>query len=99
MTHTIPGSLRARRFPIGQLVATRGAIALLEEHGEDYKNLIDRHTTGDWGSLDAEDVAQNEAGIRRGNRLLSSYPVGEHRVWVITEADRSTTTILLPDEY
>jgi hypothetical protein len=62
-------------------------------------DLLARHATGDWGALCAFDRRQNEIALREGYRVLSSYPVGEERVWVITEADRSVTTILLPEEY
>jgi hypothetical protein len=58
-----------------------------------------RHATGNWGELCKHDRRQNERALREGARVLSSYPVGEERVWIITEADRSVTTILLPEEY
>jgi hypothetical protein len=61
--------------------------------------LLARHATGDWGELCAFDHRQNEVALREGYRLLSSCPVGPERVWIITEADRSVTTILLPEEY
>jgi hypothetical protein len=58
-----------------------------------------RHTSGDWGNLCAFDRRQNQIALREGLRVLSSYSVGERSVWIITEADRSVTTILLPEEY
>ena len=58
-----------------------------------------RHASGDWGELDAHDRRENERSLIHGWRVLSSYPVGEKVIWVITEADRSYTTILLPEEY
>lgn len=62
--------------------------------------LIARHVTGDWGDLDEEDKAQNDAAVENGRRIFSAYQVTEDlRVWVITEADRSHTTVLLPSEY
>jgi len=62
-------------------------------------DLLARHATGDWGELCAFDRRQNEIGLREGYRIFSSYEVPTERVWVITEADRSVTTILLPEEY
>jgi hypothetical protein len=58
-----------------------------------------RHSSGDWGELDAHDRRENELSLKQGWRILSSYPVGEKVIWIITEADRSYTTILLPEEY
>lgn len=59
-----------------------------------------RHVLGDWGELDAEDRQANEAALVHGTRIVSSYRLqGEHRIWIITEADRSATTFLLPEEY
>jgi hypothetical protein len=58
-----------------------------------------RHRSGDWGELDPHDRRENELSLKHGWRLLSSYPVGEKIIWVITEADRTYTTILLPEEY
>ena len=86
-------------FPLGQVVATSGALKLLEEVGEDPCLLLARHSSGDWGELDAHDRRENELSLRHGWRILSSYPVGNSRIWIITEADRSVTTILLPEEY
>ena len=86
-------------FPLGQVVATPGALRLLEEVDEDSCFLLARHRRGDWGELDANDRRENELSLKHGWRLVSSYPVGNERVWIITEADRSYTTILLPSEY
>ena len=58
-----------------------------------------RHTTGDWGRLCEHDRRENEQSLRHGRRIFSSYPVGRGRLWMITEADRSVTTILLLEEY
>jgi len=71
----------------------------LDEAGEHPFGYLARHTAGDWGDLCAHDRRENERSLRHGMRVLSSYEVGEGRVWVITEADRSVTTILLPEEY
>lgn len=65
------------------------------------RELLRRHLSGDWGELDAHDRRENERSLKHGFRVLSSYPVGEdgQKVWVITEADRSSTCLLLPSEY
>ena len=86
-------------FPLGQVVATPEALKLLEETGEDPCLLLARHCCGDWGNLNEHDRQENELSLEHGWRILSSYVVGEGRVWIITEANRSVTTILLPSEY
>jgi hypothetical protein len=86
-------------LPLGRVVATPGALKLLSEIGEHPFDLLARHATGDWGDLCAFDHRQNEIALRDGYRVLSSYPIGEERIWIITEADRAVTTILLPEEY
>jgi hypothetical protein len=86
-------------LPLGRIVATPGALEVLAEAGEDPLVLLARHTSGDWGDLDAQDLRENERSLKHGWRILSSYPVGGKTVWIITEADRSVTTILLPEEY
>jgi hypothetical protein len=84
---------------LGKVLATPAALKLLSEAGEDAFGYLARHATGDWGELCAFDRRQNEIALRYGYRVLSSYPVGRECVWIITEADRSITTILLPEEY
>ncbi len=86
---------------LGRVLATPGALRALSDAGEDPMRLLARHATGDWGELDAQDRRENRRSLKHGWRVLSSYPVGEsgQKVWVITEADRSVTTILLPEEY
>ena len=88
-------------FPAGQIVATPGALALLEQANKSPLEFLSRHLRGDWGEeLCAEDKTENELSLKNGFRLLSSYRVNETEVlWVITEADRSLTTLLLPAEY
>ncbi len=86
-------------LPLGQVVATPGALKLLQEVGEEPLYLLARHRFGNWGELDAHDRRESELSLKHGWRILSSYPVGKGRVWIITEADRSYTTILLPEEY
>jgi hypothetical protein len=61
--------------------------------------LLRRHLSGDWGELDAHDRRENARSLKHGFRVLSSYPVGGQKVWIITEADRSSTCLLLPSEY
>ena len=87
-------------FDLGRIVATPGALELLGVHKTTLASLLNRHTQGDWGDLDDEDVQTNNDALKLGNRILSQYkfPLGE-KVWVITEADRSATTLLLPEEY
>ena len=86
-------------LPLGRIVATPGALELLGNVGEDPRTLLARHASGDWGELDAHDRRENMLSLKHGWRVISSYPVGEGKVWIITEADRSVTTILLPEEY
>ena len=86
-------------FPLGRVVATPGALELLEETGEDPCLLLARHHSGNWGELDSHDRRENELSLKHGWRILSSYPVGDEKVWIMTETDRSYTTILLPNEY
>ena len=88
------------RFPLGQIVATPGALQALEEAGENPAALLKRHVTGDWGELDEHDRLENELSVTNGFRLLSSYILSSGtKLWIITEADRSVTTLLLPSEY
>ena len=86
---------------LGRVVATPGALGVLLEAGEDPLHLLVRHRSGDWGDLDGHDRSENRRSLKNGWRILSSYPIGEDgsKVWIITEADRSYTTILLPSEY
>jgi hypothetical protein len=87
-------------FPIGQIVATPGALALLEQAHKSPSEFLSRHLRGDWGNLCQEDKTENELSLKYGFRLLSSYQVTDtETLWVITEADRSVTTLLLPAEY
>jgi hypothetical protein len=88
-------------FSLGRLVATPAALALLADAGENPAVLLARHVSGDWGEVPAEDARENELSISEGYRIVSSYPIGSGgaRVWIITEADRSSTCILLPEEY
>ena len=90
----------AKQFRLGQVVATPGALAAFEESGEQPGKFLRRHACGDWGDLSEEDRKENEFSLVNGFRLLSSYTLSSGtRIWVITEADRSSTTLLLPEEY
>jgi hypothetical protein len=86
-------------FPLGRVVATPGALELLQEVGEDPHLLLIRHRSGDWGDLDTYDHKEHELALKHGWRIVSSYPIGEKCIWIITKTDRSVTTILLPEEY
>lgn len=87
------------RFPLGQVVATPGALALLERYGLSASQFLARHVRGDWGDVPPEDAAANDQAITAGNRVLSAYVVGDARIWIISEWDRSVTTVLMPSEY
>lgn len=95
--------MSAARFPLGACVATLGAIRALSEIGGDWRfnaaPLLARHQDGDWGDVSPEDARENELSVREGFRVVSSYEVGGERLWIITEADRSSTCLLLPEEY
>lgn len=87
-------------FPLGRVVATPGALAALEAAGELPHGYLARHVRGDSGDIPEEDARENERSVREGFRILSAYRTGlGTRLWVITEADRSSTCLLLPEEY
>ena len=99
--------MSAPLFLLGQIVATPGALDASRDPGQ-LLELLARHVRGDWGCVDSEDREVNSLAVTQGDRILSPYPInpalpcagyGENCLWVITEADRSVTTILLPDEY
>lgn len=89
------------RFELGQICATPGAIETMERRGISPGQLLARHVLGDWGDLGDEDKRENDYSIEHGLRILSAYGAKDDpdRLWVITEWDRSVTTILRPDEY
>ncbi len=88
------------KFPLGKTVSTPGALEALLESGESPLVFLARHAVGDWGDLDPEDLQANEDALRHGSRLLSAYLTARGaKLWIITEADWSATTILLPEEY
>lgn len=86
-------------FALGKLVATPGALRFMGQHSINALELVARHAGGDWGDLGQEDVAANVAAVQHGLRVFSSYKMVDGKLWVITEWDRSYTTILLPEEY
>lgn len=99
-------SANPKTFPLGQIVATRGALAGVSP--DRMMVGLARHRRGDWGIVCGDDAAQNDLAIAEGERILSAYPIdparpakgyGANVFWIITEADRSVTTILLPEEY
>ena len=88
------------RFSLGRVLTTPGATEALEEAGQLPDEFLGRHQSGDWGNLSDEDRRENELSVREGFRILSSYRTRKgEKIWIITEADRSSTTILLPNEY
>jgi hypothetical protein len=88
------------QFPLGQVVATPGALDALLMAGQTPALFLRRHLTGDWGEVDEHDLHENELAVAAGFRLLSAYTLSSGiKLWIITEADRSSTTILLPSEY
>ena len=87
-------------FHLGDVVATPAALNALQSCNVSPAQLLQLHVSGNWGSVCEEDAQANDAAVNNGDRILSSYRIGEYtRVWVITEWDRSVTTILLPSEY
>lgn len=88
------------RFPLGEVVATPGALRALQKAEQEPREFLDRHANGDWGNVPDGDKQENELSIQHGFRIHSAYTTSAgERIWIITEADRSATTILLPDEY
>jgi hypothetical protein len=97
-TITVFPPFKGVRFALGRIFATAGAAEQIPD-AEVYRALS-RHVSGDWGDLCPEDIEGNEHALKQGLRLLSAYmSVNGTRFWIITEADRSVTTVLLPDEY
>ena len=87
-------------FSLGQIVSTPGALDALARANQQPHDFLNRHATGDWGELGDEDKAENKYSLEHGFRILSSYrTTAGAKLWVITEADRSVTTLLLPEEY
>ena len=90
-------ALSAAKFPLGQIVITANANAQLDSQA--VSEALSRHASGDWGEVGEADRQENELSLREGFRLLSVYGTGKGRFWIITEADRSVTTVLMPEDY
>jgi hypothetical protein len=88
-------------FPLGMVVVTPAALTLMQEHGMAVIDFVERHVVGDWGISTEHDAAANSKAVKTGGRIQSVYSIGNlgARVWVITEPDRSATTVLTPDDY
>lgn len=93
-------------FSLGRIVATPGAMAAMETHGITGFELLARHAFGDWGCVDEQDARENDKSVKYDFRILSAYPLDaskpcdrDNKLWIITEADRSSTCIMLPDDY
>ena len=90
------------KFNLGQAVMTRGIAEEMEqnkEFAEFVRASFIRHSNGDWGEMCEEDKQANEDALKNGHRLFSAYIKGDWKIWIITEWDRSVTTILFPEEY
>lgn len=89
-----------RTVPLGKIVATPAALQAIDEAGQSPTDFLARHRKGDWGNVCADDWEANNRDLADGNRLLSAYRTKKGvKLWVITEWDRSVTTLLLPEEY
>ena len=87
-------------FSLGQIVATPGALAALEEANQSPSEFVIRHVRGEWGSVDEHDRQANDDALQDGSRILSAYVLTSGvKIWIITEADRSSSCCLLPEEY
>jgi hypothetical protein len=97
----INSTSRRPLFPLGKIVATPGALEALTRSGDSPYSFFMRHACGDFGTVGKEDWAANESAIREGERVFSTYLLkdGTTKIWIITETDRSSTCLLLPDEY
>lgn len=100
------GDNKMKKFDLGQVVMTRGIAEILKNDIEgdfnwDLNIYLWKHATGNWGNLCEDDKMLNDMAVVDGGRILSAYEIGENKVkiWIITEADRNYTTILLPEEY
>ena len=88
------------RFPVGRVVATPGALRAFEKAEQLPAAFLDRHVHGDWGDVPEADKQANEQSVAQGFRILSAYTTSAgDKIWILTEADRSATTLLLPAEY
>lgn len=95
----IPMKPKTPLFPLGKIVATRGVLMHLEREGIAADPYLNRHVRGNWGDVPPEDAEANRHAVQVGARILSSYRIAGERIWIITEADRSATTLLFPSDY
>ena len=87
-------------FPLGRVVATPGALRALEKAEQHPAEFLDRHVNGDWGEVPDADKHENELAVEQGLRILSAYTTSAgDKLWILTEADRSATILMLPEEY
>jgi len=94
-----PGDRNRPLFALGQVVSTPAVLAHLTEHRIHPLAYLRRHQCGDWGNVPPEDALENDFSVLNGLRVLSSFEIVAERIWIITEADRSSTTLLFPNEY
>jgi len=88
------------RFPLGRVVATPGALNALEKAEQHPAEFLDRHVNGDWGEVPDADKQENELAVEQGFRILSAYTTSAgDKIWILTEADRSATILMLPEDY
>ena len=93
-------NIAAPKFRLGKLVSTPGALAALTEAGQSPLVFVSQHVVGNWGECDEHDRQANEDALKNGDRLFSVYRTAKGvKIWIITEADRSSTCVLLPEEY
>src|SRR3954469_13998066 len=97
MNIPITVTIQKPKFPLGRIVITSNAAGRLDTIA--VNEGLRRHASGDWGDLCPEDAALNDQALIHGGRLVSAYGTGENRFWVITEADFSATTVLMPEDY
>jgi hypothetical protein len=86
-------------FQLGKLMATPGAIAFCDQHCINMISLVRKHSRGEWGDMCAADKKANDEAVRNGTRIFSAYEFPQGKIWIITESNRSVTTVLLPEEY
>ena len=88
------------KFHLGQIVGTPGALEAIADAGQSPEFFLKKHVAGDWGEVCPEDKELNEQALVDGDRLLSAYRTSKNvRIWIITESDRSVSTLLLPEDY
>ena len=90
-------AIEKAKFLLGQVVITTNATYVLDSPA--VSEGLRRHANGDWGDICPEDAALNDLALKDGSRLMSVYGTGERKFWIITEADRSSTTVLMPSDY